>query len=240
MPDPCPDVFLYTNLLPLPTSESTKSQKSGLRANVVNIWNSCNLISAAGKEQEKAGVAKLRTFAFLLLASITSAKSKQSGAIDKLFQNSLIALRECLQSDELDLAERIVEHVAGLQTVSLNSNRAPQNHHELQTGVIEYHCLRLLLESKRRRDDLADRCYFAMTATESHHQEPEIEKVVDLFYETARDCLAASDYKNALKWLERGIDMLDHGDFASSFLCSDLRLNILHSLGMLFVFTPAG
>ncbi|KAK5953227.1 hypothetical protein OHC33_005795 [Knufia fluminis] len=230
LPDDCPDVLLYTSTLPLAPTEFSKSQKIELREHAVCIWNSCNLISASGNPQNIAGVAKLRAFTYLLLASIAPPSSKKSANISKLYENFLTATRECLQAGLVELAGRVLELEANTPILLNKVDTNQENVQEHISCMIDYYSLRLLYDWRRHRADLADRHYSSLLNMPYRLQEADAEKIVDLLFEIGRECLSQQDIHSAISWLERAMHMMNADGAYDSFAGSDLRLNVMHCL----------
>ena len=231
LPEECPDVLLYTSTLPLPSVEFSKPQKAQLRQHAVSIWNSCNLVSTADDPLDHGGISKLRAFAYLLLASIAPPTSTKSRNIPKLFENSLAAIRECLQAGDLELAGKLLELEADMIPLLEEDNGSRADDQEYVSCAISYFCLRLLHYWKQNRRDLADRHYSHLLNTPHHLEESDVEMVVDLLFEIGKECLSQQDAGNATVWLERAMHILDAHSTGDNFAGSDLRLNLLHCLG---------
>lgn len=231
LPDPCPDVLLYTSILPLASTEFFKSQKAQLRGHATCIWNSCNIISASNNPQHDDGVAKLRAFAYLLLASVAPPRSKKSGSISKLFQNSITAAKECLRAGHIELAGKLLELEADAPLLLHDKDPIRQDVQEQISCNVDYYCLRLLHDWKRKRADLADRHYSQLLNMLHHLRESDVMKIVDLLLEIGMECLNQLGAINAAEWLERALHMMDADSAHSDFTGSDMRLNVLHYLG---------
>lgn len=133
-----------------------------------------------------------------------------------------------------DLAERVLQSEAATAVLAMAETTDIETYHTLPSYLIEYHCLRALLEWKRERLDLTEHWYRRINPLETNLQEREVERIVDLCYEIGRDCLAKSDHEaanNAAMWLDRALAILDQPCSSQFFAASDLRLNVMHSLG---------
>lgn len=226
----------YLNILPLPATEIPKPQRLVLRDHSIKIWNSCNSVSADNTDA-RADLAKLRAFAYLLLGSAISHNVKRMATTVNLFKNALIAGRACLRANMFDLADKVMQNEAVLEVLNSKRKQAHDDQDTTLSFVIEYYCLRTLLEWKRKRSDLAEYWYKRMSELDFGSQECDVERIVDLFYEIGRDCLSHNDsvdVDNAAKWLERAQCILDRKEYCHSFTGSDLRLNVMHSFGECF------
>lgn len=207
-----------------------------MREYSINIWNSCNSVSV-DNTPEQAELAKLRVFAYLLLSSAVSRNAKRLTATINLYKNALIAARACLRANMLDLADKVMQNEASIE-ILINKRREMQEEPDTSLPcVIEFYCLRILLDWKRKRSDLTDYWYKRMTELAFDLQEFEIERIVDLFYEIGRDSLSrnnSTDIANAVKWLERAQCMLDRKDYYQVSAGSEPRFNVMHSLGECF------
>lgn len=188
-------------------------------------------------KHEPAELARLRAFSYLLLSSVVSPNAKRLATTINLFKNALVAGRACLRADTLDLADKVTQNEAAIEVLT---SKRREMHGEPDTSlscVIEFYCLRILLEWKRKRSDLTDFWYKRMIELDFGLQGDEIEKAIDLFYEIGRDNLSRNDsvdIENAVKWLERAQCMLDRKDYCQVSAGSELRLNVMHSLGECF------
>lgn len=221
--------MLYINVLPLISANLVQSQKLTLRENAVTIWNSCTTIRVADDLRSKSEMAKIRTFVYLLLASAIP-QSRKNG-VGKLSKIALVAAKECLRTNNSDLAGKILEYEAAIDVFpneEIDARGGEQNYHSHR---IEFCCLRVLLHWKRRRLDLADHCYAAIPDLLLQAEAVACDKVVDLCYEIACECSSASDYSSAKRWLERILLVIDLPRHADSYVGSEVRLNVLHSLG---------
>ncbi|KAK5322107.1 hypothetical protein LTR70_003954 [Exophiala xenobiotica] len=225
------DVLLYTSALPRASTDFLKSQKAQLREHAVRIWNSCNLISASNNAQFNVGVAKLRAFAYLLLASIAPQSSRKSGSIPKLFENCLTATRECLKAGHIELAGQLLGREADTPLLVNEEDPTREDTQEHISFVVGYYCLRLLHDWKRKRADLADRHYSRLLNMPHRLTESDAEKIVDLMFEIGRECLTQHDADNAAKWLERAMQTMNQENVHDAFAGSDIRLSVLHCLG---------
>lgn len=183
---------------------------------------------------EQVELAKIRAFAYLLLSSAVSPNAKRLTTIANLFKNALTAGRACLRANMLDLADKITQNEAIIETLISKRREMDGEPDAALSCVIEYYCLRILLEWKRKRSDLTDYYYKRMSELGFVLQETEIEKTIDLFYEIGRESLSRNDsvdIDNAVKWLDRAQRMLDTKDYFQVFAGSELRLNVMHSLG---------
>lgn len=151
----------------------------------------------------------------------------------KLFQSALTVVRECAHANVLDLAGKILEIEAGTLASLRKGTSSFEDDQEHTSGVVEYHFLRLLWDWRRGRSDLADHQYSQVIDVPQALREEDVERVVDLFHEIGTQCLADNNAQNAVKWLDRAVQMLAQNDYAETFTGSDLRLNTVHALGML-------
>lgn len=228
----CPDVSPYINILPFPSVDTSKPQKVAIRQYSVKIWNSCNHLSTSDNPKDEVDLVKLRAFACLLLASIVTHKPKNLGTRTNLFQNALVAGRACLRAQMFDLADKLLQNEGAFGVLEQKDNKA--NGLLPPPFLIEYYCLRALLEWKRKRPDLTDYWYRRARDLQVELQESDIEKIVDLCYEIGRDGLSHNDSNataDAATWLERAQSMLDQQDCSHVLAGSELRLNVMHSLG---------
>jgi len=231
LPDPCPDVLLYTSTLPLAPTDFDRSQKAHLRELAVCIWNKCNLISASNNVKSHGAVAKLRAFAYLLLVSIAPPGPRKSGSVPKTFENYVTATRECLRAGHVELAGKLLELEADTPLLVNGEDPTRQDTRKHVSCVVDYFCLRLLHDWKRKRADLADRHYSHLLKMPHSILESDVEKVVDLLFEIGRECLSQHDAGNAAKWLRRAIQMMDQDHVHDAFAGTDIRLSVLHCLG---------
>ncbi|KAK5072569.1 hypothetical protein LTR64_004956 [Lithohypha guttulata] len=230
LPYLCSDVLPHVASLPLPSTKFTKSQKTTLKTNAVAIWNCCNIIFTKEEPATLSGIARLRGFACLLLISIGTQNNKK--CIAKLFENALVAARDCLHTDNIGLAEKLLEHVSGMQTALHTDDEAEKQ--QLRAGKVEYVSLRVLLHWRHNRYDLANHALIEIIPDVLQcTDEATVEKVADLCYEIGNDFLCKekhdayhADY--AMVWLEWALDIVEKGMHAAYFRGSDLRLNVLH------------
>lgn len=230
LPDPCPDVLLYTSTLPLASTDFDKSQKAHLRELAVCIWNKCNLISASNNAELDVAVAKLRAFAYLLLASIAPPSPRKSGSVPKTFENCVTATRECLRAGHVELAGKLLELEADTPLLVNGEDPTREGTQKHVSCAVDYFCLRLLHDWKRKRADLAERHYSHLLKTPHPLLQSDAEKIVDLLFEMGRECLSQHDADNAAKWLGRAIQMMDQDHVHDAFAGSDIRLGVLHCL----------
>ena len=227
LPDSCPDVLLYTSVLPLTSKDLCKAQRTILRQHAVAIWNHCNVLLAIDRVKVPVRLAQLRAFAFLLLATVIPHNKKSH---TKLFNKALVALKECLQADLLELASKILEYEATTHMIT-NEGLNPLQDQDKRTRSLEFSCLRMLLDHKRGRLDLAESSFEAITNALAGLDHDGVEKVIDLCFEIGSDCVLRGDHVRAVDWLGRAVGVLDHDDYAACFAGSDLRMNVLHFYG---------
>lgn len=230
LPSPCPDALLYIDVLPFIPTDLVRSQRSTLREHAVSIWNSCTAVFLTDDLQCRSEVAKFRALAYLLLASATSRRNRKS--VGNLSKIALVAAKDCLQTNNTDLAGKVLEceaDINGLLNEKISTEGEQEGGHSYK---IEFWCLRVLLHWKRQRLDLADHCYAAIPDLLAEAEAPATDKVVDLCYEIARERSSAVDYNNAERWFNRASSITNLPDRADSYTGSDIRLNVLHSFGM--------
>lgn len=232
-PDPFPALSLYLQVLPFPSKRLDKNQKNVLKCHAVAIWSSCNATPHNSEHPTGSKLAEARTFAFLLLFSVTPQKQLKNDT--RLFGTALHVAKECLRSGCNELAKTVLEHAASLLSTLTKSGKA-EDELEHKSLKINYQCLRVLLHYRDKRADLADFAYKVLQEDlAAVEDETVLEKVVDLCYELGTssqkaDAQSAESHRNALLWLGRASAILcceDHEILSGT----DLRLNVLHRYG---------
>lgn len=177
-----------------------------------------------------SNIAELRTFAFLLLFSVTS--QKQLKKDPKLLDVALDVAKGCLHAESNELARTVLEHTATLLS-ALMLTEEPHAEYVRRHQNIQHHALRVLLHFRDRRFDLADFAYQSIQQDLAKvDDEAVLEKTVDVCFEMGKACLEAKDLsvetsQNAVLWLGRAKDVLCH-ESCAAFGGTDLRLNVLH------------
>lgn len=231
----CPDVLPYISILPLSSADASKSQRTAVRDHAIKIWNICNHLTVADDSDSRSNAAKLRAFACLLLTSIVPNKARSPTNVSNLFLNTLVAGKACLKASMLDLADTVLQNEAAIAFLDTKVDKGAGNPRPAHSHMIEYFCLRALLEWKRKRLDLTEYWYRRIGQSGLQLPESDVEKMIDLCYEIGRDCLS-QDNEDAMAgapiWLERALATLDQEYYMRLFVGSDLRLNVMHCLGM--------
>lgn len=159
---------------------------------------------------------------------------KRPAPVLDLFKYALMVARICLNAAIFDLADKVMQNEAALSILTDEMQDIPEHTGIRSSCLIEYYCLRILLDWKRKRSDLADFWYKSVTELNIQLQDSDVEKAVDLFYEIGRESLSngtGSDNESAAKWLERALVMLNRQENVHAFASSELRFNVMHSLG---------
>lgn len=229
-----PDPLLYINILPFPPADISKPQKIGLRDHATKIWNFCNHLATSDDQNDQADAARFRAFACLILTSIVASKTRNFTAVLNLFSNILVTGKACLKAKLVDLAEKILR--SEVATTVLDMDKAEEFEScDTPPSLVEYYCLRGILDWKRGRLDLTDHWYKLSGEARVQLKEQDVEKIADLCYEIGLDCLSKGNEgaaSSAVVWLGRALAMLDHQCHQHFFAGSDLRLSIMHRLGM--------
>lgn len=175
-----------------------------------------------------SAIAKSRAFAFLLLASITSRKKKNEA--EKLLDNAVVAAKDCLHADLVDLAARVLD--SAIPAISADFDRhAHDAYYVSNTRMTEYYALKILLHWKDKRPDLAEHWYLQIEITSVENNQDVSATVVDLLLEIGTDCLSRQGFVDASKWLERAQVILEYGENATLFAGSNVRVHVLHRMG---------
>ena len=167
-----------------------------------------------------------------MLESADDTNSSPPSGHARAIKNALKTVRECLNAELLDLAQRVLEIAAGRHE-SLIFNPAyenPGDHKQYAPLSLEFYSLRLALAWRQGRLDLAEHFYTKINTFELQSCGMATENLLDLLFEIAKQHLNHKRQEAAVKWLARAQKLFDTVDLADlSPDASDLRMIVLHT-----------
>ncbi|KUJ18222.1 SPO22-domain-containing protein [Mollisia scopiformis] len=218
-------------------TSSTTSEYEELDRCGTTIWNVCTRLRREYDPDKPHDVPLIllvaRVYAFLLLDGAFQSGKSDPGNLPRLMKSGLKAGKTCLDRKQSDLAVKVLEKVAGYETL-LKSPRpaAGQEDGESFNNLIaEYYVLRTALAWHKGQFPIAETMYQKSISSQHLFDPQTAESLADVIYEMGKDQLAKKDYPLASKWLDRSYKFLNLQELDKlSIDANELRISIIESL----------
>lgn len=186
----------------------------------------------------------LRVFAYLLLNTALQSSSKRSRDPEqqiRVFRTAIKACRLCLETEEFELAQKVLEtcaeHASAAEREApiaqiSNGDEAEKERCQITRSLMcEYYLMRLTHAWKSGRFDLADHFYTKLDSRHIAVSASLAEQAADLFHEAAKLLLGQKLLEPAIKWCDRALRSLDAYDLEElSHESPELRLAVTATL----------
>ncbi|KAI0588960.1 SPO22 domain-containing protein [Pyrenophora tritici-repentis] len=184
---------------------------------------------------ENRSILLLRVFSFFLLATAGGhgIKGPKRTSCVRLIKVALKAARVCIESNELQIATKVLECAAEYQAIL---SKETEGERREEAKLVEghrahYFAMRMTLAWRQDRMDVAEHMFSKCKQLKTALTSAAAETLADLLYEIGKGALAKRSYEIACRWLERAYDVLGEQDLEMlSPEVGELRLSTMQSI----------